>query len=728
MKKLISSISSLVIVTLLTGLIVVWATPAQAAKPSDKMSAADWAQIQSFLPAGVPNVQQAYLKASNPDSQDWFGYYSTVALDGDTLVVGAFLEDGNGSSEADNSMSGAGAVYVFTRSSTNWSQQAYLKASHPDVGDGFGYSVAIAGDTLVVGTPGEDGNGSDENNNTLSGAGAAYVFTRTGNIWSQQAYLKASNPGAQDRFGTSVSISGNTIAVGADGEDGDGSSESDNSLTDSGAAYTFTETNDIWNQEAYIKTPDIGSYANFGHRVALSGDTLAVLEFSQASAYIFTRLNNIWSQQANISSFSGISQAMALDGDTLVIGSSYDDSDGSSPNDHSMPKAGAAFVYTRTGNAWSQQAYLKASNPDIEDWFGTSVSISGDTIVVGANGEDSNGSSQSDNSLLDHCGAAYIFTRSGTTWSQQAYLKASNLDGEDGFGTSVAISGDTVAITSVGEGSDGSGPRDNSLIEAGAAYIFVPPTPPTSTPTVTVTPSETPTVTETPSPTPTLTPTLTETPTNTSTITATPTKTLTPTATKTQTPTTLILYSIAAQDGWVQESTETSGRGNIVEGTAATFYVGDNIRNQQYRGILSFNTSLIPDNAIITKVTLKVTRQSTTVGGDPFSIFLGLMVDIRTGFFDVFPALQIADFQALASSTYGPFHPTPTGGNLFTLNLDTAKAKINKLVTNGGVTQIRLRFKLDDNNNAVANYLRLYSGNAASQADRPQLVITYSIP
>jgi hypothetical protein len=538
----------------------------------------------------------------------------------------------------------------------------------------------------------------------------------------------------KDWFGASVAISGNTIAVGAITEDSDGSSEGDNSMTDSGAAYIFTQTDGIWSQEAYIKTPDISSYANFGNRVALSGDTLAVLELSQASAYIFTRSNNIWSQQANISSFFGISQAIAIDGDTLVIGALYEDSDGSSPNDHSMPKAGAAYVYTRTGNTWNQQAYLKASNPDIDDWFGTSVAISGDTIVVGATGEDSNGSSQSDNSLPNHCGAAYIFTRAGTIWSQQAYLKASNLDGEDGFGSSVAISGDTVVITAVGEGSDGSSPSNNSLIEAGAAYIFVPPTPPTSTPTMTVTSSETPTgtmtptITETPSPTAsaTNTPTTTASPTQTRTESHTPTRTATNTPTRTRTPShgSLRLYSIAAQDGWVLEKSEMSKTGGSINNASGTFILGDSADKKQYRSILSFKTSTIPDNATITSVKLLVKRMEIVgAGGNPLSIFKGFMVDIKDGFFG-FLTLQASDFQMAANDTLGPVNGT-LGQEGYHITLTPLKANINKLVTNGGLTQIRLRFKLDDNNNTIANQMIFYSGNATNQADRPQLVIAY---
>jgi len=170
-------------------------------------------------------VQQAYLKASNTDSLDGFGF--SVAISGDTVVVGAAGEDGvatgiNGD-QSNNSAQRSGAVYVFTRSGTSWSQQAYLKASNTDSSDNFGISVAISGDTVVVGANGEASNATgvngDQDDNSAAGAGAAYVFTRNGTVWSQQAYLKASNTGGGDEFGQAVAIYDNTLVVGAHLED-----------------------------------------------------------------------------------------------------------------------------------------------------------------------------------------------------------------------------------------------------------------------------------------------------------------------------------------------------------------------------------------------------------------------------------------------------------------------------------------------------------------------------
>jgi hypothetical protein len=183
--------------------------------------------------------------------------------------------------------------------------------------------------------------------------------------------------------------------------------------------------------------------------------------------------------------------------------------------------------------------------------------------------------------------------------------------------------------------------------------------------------------------------------------------------------------STAAYDGWVRESTETSNVGNAINSTG-NIYLGDSALRQQYRGILSFSTgATLPDTAVITGITLRVRQQAIVGGGNPVTTFWGFMVDIKNGLFGT-AALQTTDFQTAASKTYGPF-TTALSGAWYSINLTPGKAYINKLATGSGLTQIRLRFNLDDNNNAIANYLSLYSGNALA-ASRPQLVITYYAP
>jgi murein DD-endopeptidase MepM/ murein hydrolase activator NlpD len=230
------------------------------------------------------------------------------------------------------------------------------------------------------------------------------------------------------------------------------------------------------------------------------------------------------------------------------------------------------------------------------------------------------------------------------------------------------------------------------------------------------------TMTRTPIPTSTRTPTIT--PTRTPTKTLTPTRTLTPTPTKT--PAVITFQSAGAYDGWVLESSEISNAGGTMNAAATTFNLGDDAAKKQYRGILSFLTGGLPDNAVITKVTLKLQKSAIGGGGDPLTMFGGFIADVKNGFFGTTPALQIADFQAAASASYGPFTPAPVS-NWYTIDLTGGKAYVNKLAAGSGLTQIRLRFKVDDNNNTIANYLSLYSGNAPA-ASRPQLVITYIVP
>jgi len=218
-----------------------------------------------------------------------------VALSGDTLAVGAIGEDsaatGVNGAQGDNSMGSTGAVYVFVRSGTTWSQQAYIKASNTGAFDEFGYSVALSGDTLAVGAIGEDSAATGVNGaqgDSAAFAGAVYVFVRSGATWSQQAYIKASNTDAIDEFGYSVALSGDTLAVGADQESsaatGVNGPQADNTASDSGAVYVFVRSGTTWSQQAYVKASNTGANDEFGFSVALSGDTLAVGAVQESSA------------------------------------------------------------------------------------------------------------------------------------------------------------------------------------------------------------------------------------------------------------------------------------------------------------------------------------------------------------------------------------------------------------------------------------------------------------
>ena len=482
----------------------------------------------TLAPQLVPAI--GYVKASNTEAGDFFGQSVAVSADGDTLAIGASSEASNatglGGNQSDNSANGAGAVYVFTRDAGVWSQQAYVKASNTGAFDSFGVSVALSadGNTLAVGASSEtsnatgvDGNQSD---NSADGAGAVYVFTRTAGTWSQQAYVKASNTGADDHFGISVTLSadGNTLAVGASSEassaTGVGGNQSNNAASGAGAVYVFTRSAGIWSQQAYVKASNTGADDHFGFSVALSADskTLAVGALSENSnatgvdgsqsdnsanaagaVYVFTRSAGIWSQQAYVKASNtgagdhfGVSVALGADGNTLAVGANSERSAstgvGGNQGDNSADGAGAVYVFTRTAGTWSQQTYVKASNTGASDAFGLSVALSadGNTLAVGASFEASNatgvGGNQSDNSATN-AGAVYVFTRTVGIWSQQAYVKASIADVNDGFST-VALSGDgsLLAVGAKGEASAAAGiganQSDNSASNAGAVYLF----------------------------------------------------------------------------------------------------------------------------------------------------------------------------------------------------------------------------------------------------------------
>ena len=403
---------------------------------------------------------------------------------------------------------GAGLVFILSASlgmagcgnssplsETSIAQQAYLKASNTGADDHFGSAVAIDGDTLVVGAPNEDSGSSgvngNQSDNSGNDVGTVYVFVRSGGIWTQQAYLKASNPDDLDTFGTSVAISGNTIVVGAQGEDsnatGVNGNQSDDSVAQAGAAYVFVRSGTTWTQQAYLK-PSTTGFNNFGNTVAIDGDTIAIGAEGEDSAstgingsevgtgapssgavYVFTRSGTTWSQQAYIKSSNSQSgdqfgNSVALSHDTLAVGAVGEDSAatgiGGNQGDNSASGSGAVYVFTRSGNTWSQQAYVKASNSAANSSFGGSLSLDSNTLAVGT----------------DNASTAYVFTRSGGVWTQEALLQGANTENGDQFGISVAVHGDTLAVGASGEDSAATGINgdgaNNSGSDSGALYVF----------------------------------------------------------------------------------------------------------------------------------------------------------------------------------------------------------------------------------------------------------------
>jgi hypothetical protein len=324
-------------------------------------------------------------------------------------------------------------------------QEVYLKSSNSGVSDAFGSAVAISGDTMVVGAPNECSNATGVNGNQTSEsalqAGAAYVFVRNGNAWTQQAYLKASDTAAYAEFGGAVAVDGDRVVVGAPQADGY-----------RGAAHVFSRSLATWSHQARLTASNAAPDARFGSAVAVSGGTIALGARGEAS---------------------GVS---------------------GNPSNTAAPAAGAAYVFQLAGPLWTEQAYLKASNPGGGDAFGKSLSLDGDALVVGAAGEDSSAAGVDGNQASNSAsgaGAAYVFSRSVGQWWQIGYLKASNTEASDAFGGAVAISADTVVAGAARESSNARGvnglQNGNGALNSGAVYGFV--IPPPDAPEIVVEPS-----------------------------------------------------------------------------------------------------------------------------------------------------------------------------------------------------------------------------------------------
>ena len=484
-------------------------------------------------------AQEAYVKAANNDPSDEFG--SSVALSGDTLAVGVNLEDsdettitnGTTASDDDSNVS-SGAVYVYKRTGTSWAQEAYVKAANNGANDNFGYSVALSGDTLAVGSHLEDSNETTITNSTStssddssSNSGAVYVYKRTGTSWAQEAYVKAANNDSGDRFGWYVALDGDTLAVGSPFEFSNQTTitngttaSSDDSIEWSGAVYVYKRTGTSWAQEAYVKAANNDWYDKFGYSVALDGDTLAVGASeedsnqttitngttassnkdnpSSGAVYVYKRTGTSWAQEAYVKAANNdhsdqFGSSVALSGDTLAVGVNLEDSNETTitngttaSSDDNSTNSGAVYVYKRTGTSWAQEAYVKAANNGADDYFGYSVALDGDTLAVGAYKEDSNqttitnGTTASSDDSITNSGAVYVYKRTGTSWAQEAYVKAANNDASDEFGKSVALSGGTLAVgshledsneTTITNGTIAS--SDDSSTNSGAVYVYL---------------------------------------------------------------------------------------------------------------------------------------------------------------------------------------------------------------------------------------------------------------
>jgi hypothetical protein len=380
--------------------------------------------------ASLSLPQKAKITGSDPANDGLFG--TTVALDGDTALAGdPFARNGT--------VASAGATSVFVRSGAAWIQQARLAASDPTFAAEFGYSIAISGDRAIVGAPQAAGP-------SASTEGAAYIFTRTGTTWTFDAKLTAFDGIANHQFGHSVTIDGTTAVVGAPYDNGG-----------AGALYVFTLIADIWVRGPKLTAIDSANNAFLGASVVLKGST--VISGANAAsaltagdvggaAYVFTRVASTWTQQAKLiasdatnSDLFGNSVAFDPGSDTAVVGS---------PCNASTTCYGGAYIYTRSGTVWTQRTKLTASDRVGHDYFGLSVAISDQLVLVGTPlGPSDTGP-----------GRAYLFQGAGAFWSEVAILQPGDGHQSDWVGQSVAITGATALV-----GAPEIGQR-------GAAYVF----------------------------------------------------------------------------------------------------------------------------------------------------------------------------------------------------------------------------------------------------------------
>ncbi len=374
-------------------------------------------------------------KLTASDGEAFDSFGLSVAISGDTTVIGARLSDGI--------VTNSGSAYIFQRSGRGWAEVAKLTASDGEYDDRFGRSVAISRDTAVVGAWRDDDLGG--------GSGSAYIFQRRGSSWTEVAKLTASDGEAGDLFGEKVAIGGDTAVIGAFADDDLG--------TNSGAAYIFQRRGRDWGEVAKLTASDGVAGDIFGNSVAIFEDTAVIgarrdddLGNNSGAAYIFQRSGRKWVELVKLTASDGeagdeFGVLVAISGDTAVIGAYRDDDLGSD--------SGAAYIFQRRGSSWTEVAKLTASDGAADDWFGVSVAISGDTAVIG---------SYRDDDIGGDSGAAYIFQRRGSSWTEVAKLTASDGAAGDFFGSSVAISRNT-AVVGASQDGDLSG-------DSGAAYIF----------------------------------------------------------------------------------------------------------------------------------------------------------------------------------------------------------------------------------------------------------------
>ncbi|MDP3064196.1 MAG: PKD domain-containing protein [Chloroflexota bacterium] len=369
------------------------------------------------------------LNASDPTASKVLG--ASVARDGAWLIAGAWGDSQRGPS--------AGAAYIFENTGAAWVQRAKLAASDGVGGDFFGYAVAISRTVAVVGAKGRGDRGF--------WSGAAYVYRWNGTSWIQEAKLVPADVQANDQFGQAVAINGDTIVVGAVGQN-----------RAAGAAYVFRYDGATWTQEAQLVASPTTAGDSFGVALAMNGNTVVVGAQGRSSlagaAYVFRRTGSVWSQEAMLVAGDGASGdmfggAVAANGNTAVIGAPFADAAGQD--------SGAAYVFSGNGGSWTQEAKLVPVDAAAADIFGYSVAVEGDMAAVGSVNDDDKGLNS---------GSVYLFQRSSGVWIEQGKLTASDGRAADEFGHAVAIQSNSLFVGAYL--ADGA-----ALADTGAVYVYV---------------------------------------------------------------------------------------------------------------------------------------------------------------------------------------------------------------------------------------------------------------
>jgi len=367
------------------------------------------------------------------------GYGWSVGIDGDTAVVGSHRDDAIGSD--------SGSVYVLYNDGSGWDEVQKLVGIGIGSNDGFGDAVAISGDTIVVGAPGDDDVGTN--------SGAAYVFTNVGGVWTQTGKLIAPPVVGGDNYASAVDVDGDIMVISA--------SLTDTAGSNSGAAYIYRRIKGTWTYDTRLQSDDIAQWDRFGIDVAVSGNRVLIGAdsdddngSSSGSVYVFDSDGSVWTQEAKLSASDGAAddqfgERVDISGDSLIVGARYDDD--------LFNRSGSAYIFEHDGSSWSQAIKLTAFDAAGSNYFGQGVAIHNNRAVVGAWG-------RLDAFGFFNAGAAYAYSRSGGVWSLDAQLIASDSEGGDFYGYAVGVTDDYAVIGADGNDDFWWGP------DAGSVYLI----------------------------------------------------------------------------------------------------------------------------------------------------------------------------------------------------------------------------------------------------------------